>query len=49
MTQTYSKSVLILMLLITSFATAKETARVVRVKDGDTYVLEKEIQILLFD
>ena len=41
MTRTYSKSVLILLILITSFATAKETARVVRVKDGDTYVLRK--------
>ena len=41
MTRTYSKSVLILLLLITSFAIAKETARVVRVKDGDTYVFRK--------
>lgn len=41
MTRTYSKSVLILLLLITSFATAKERARVVSVKDGDTYVLRK--------
>jgi len=41
MKRTYSKSVLILLLLITSFAIAKETARVVRVKDGDTYVFRK--------
>lgn len=36
------KSVLILLLLITSLLTAKETARVVRVKDGDTYVFRND-------
>lgn len=36
------KSVLILLLLLSSLLTAKETARVVRVKDGDTYVFRND-------
>ena len=40
MRRTYSKSVITILLLITSITYAKETARVITVKDGDTYVLK---------
>ncbi|HNC73139.1 MAG TPA: thermonuclease family protein [Chitinophagales bacterium] len=42
MTGTFFKSVLIILLLNATLATAKETARVIRVKDGDTYVFRND-------
>ena len=40
MTGTFIKSIIIILLSISTILTAKETARVIRVKDGDTYVFK---------
>lgn len=42
MTKTFIKSVLIILLSFNTIAKAKETARVIRVKDGDTYVFRTD-------
>lgn len=40
MTGTFIKSIIIILLSISTIVKAKETARVIRVKDGDTYVFK---------
>ncbi len=42
MTKTFFKSILIILLSFSSIVKAKETARVIRVKDGDTYVFRTD-------